>query len=93
MSSNEYTPLIDKCKQMLSDGKTIDDVLKYLRVETNSKVTSIMVVVGLLNISAGEAKLLVHRSEAWNEVRERDEKIHETIYAELDKINEKNRRK
>jgi hypothetical protein len=89
MSSNEIEPLIGSCRQMLQEGKTVEDILKYLRAETGDKVTSGMVVADLLNLSMGQAKLLVHRSEAWDDVRERDEKLHETFISEFEKINKK----
>ena len=91
MAPNEYKPLIDKCKQMFSDGKTTADILKYLREETNSKATSIIVIVDVLNVSASEAKILVHRSEIWDDVRERDEQLHEIFYGELKKVSNKNK--
>ena len=79
MSSSEVEPFIEKCKQMFQAGKTVEDVLKYLRTETGSKIISCMAISDLLNISMGDAKLLVHRSDAWNDVKERDEELHETF--------------
>ena len=86
MSSNDFQQLTNKCKQMLQNGKNIDDVLEYLRAETHSKGDSGIILMDVLNISSREAKLLVHTSKAWRDVKERDEEIHEKFISEIEKI-------
>lgn len=87
MSEIKYEHYIDPCKKMLQDGKTVEDVLEYLRAETNSKVASMATIMYVLNITADEAKLLVHNSKTWEVAKERDEKFHEKLFSALDDMN------
>ena len=89
MPEIEFEHHIDPCKQMLQDGKTVDDILKYLRIETDSKVASMAVLMQVLNITPSEAKVLVHKSEVWEGRRERDEKFHEDVFSALEELNRK----
>jgi hypothetical protein len=43
------------------------------------------VISNLMNMPIGEAKLLVHGSKIWQDVRRRDEEIHEEFYSALEK--------
>lgn len=57
-----------------------EDVLALLRKRSSSKLTSIKIVAQLLDIPISEAKLLIHTSETWKDVRPRDEDfIHEIL--------------
>lgn len=82
----EFERYIEPCKQMLQEGKTIEEILNYLKNETNSKGASIAVLVNGLNIPVEEAKRLVHFSDAWKYVKERDEKFHEDVFSTLDEL-------
>lgn len=86
MTDIEYKQFITPCKQMLREGKTIDEVLRYLRKETNSKVVSGVVLINGLNIPSAEAKRLVHFSEAWRDMKDRDEKFHEDLFSALEEL-------
>lgn len=89
MPDIEYEQYVDPCKQMLLDGKSIENILKYLRTETDSKVASMAVVMQVLNITATEAKVLVHKSGVWEDRRERSEKFHEDVFSALEELNKK----
>lgn len=89
-SSLEYEPYINHCRKMLENGASIEDILQYLRKEINSKVNSIFVVMQLLNISPNESKNLVHFSNVWSDVKERDEDFHEEVFSVLEDIEKKN---
>ncbi|HLO16829.1 MAG TPA: hypothetical protein VK206_18490 [Anaerolineales bacterium] len=86
MTDIEYQQFITPCKQMLQEGKTIEEILKYLRKETNSKVVSGAVLINGLNISSAETKRLIHFSEAWRDVKERDEKFHKDLFSALEEL-------
>jgi len=83
----EFEKYIKPCKQMLRDGKTVEDVLKHLRNETNSKVTSMAVIMDVLDLAPSEAKSLVHKSLVWGDVRERDEKFHKDVITTIEEMN------
>lgn len=90
MSNEEYqkliNSLIEPSKQMIQNGKNIEDVLKYLKTQSNSKIVSIAVITKIINISIGDAKLLVHTSKTWGSVRARDENFHEKIISAIEQI-------
>jgi hypothetical protein len=90
VSSAELEPYIYHCQVMVKDGKDIEDILRYLRKELESKVSSMFVVMQLLNIPPGEAKKLVHFSRTWNDVKERDENFQEEIFSALEALEKKN---
>jgi hypothetical protein len=85
----EYKQYVDPCKQMLQEGKRSDEILKYLRKETNSKVVSAAVLMNGLNLPSAEVKQLIHFSEAWADVKERDKKFHEDLFSRLEEIDKR----
>lgn len=52
-------------------------VLAQLRADGFSPVESIKVTRAVLHVSLGEAKQIVHTSEAWADAREGFEELHE----------------
>jgi hypothetical protein len=55
------------------------DFLSFLRDAGYSKVQSMRILVEELGVDLRQAKELVHKSLAWNDVSHRDEKFHETL--------------
>jgi len=86
---NQVERLIRPSRQMLQDGKSLDDVLEYLKAESKSKMVSILVISKIMDSSVGDAKLLVHKSKAWKDVKQRDEEIHEKLISEIEKMSKK----
>lgn len=86
ISENEIRHLVEACKPLLGEQGDLDSVLKYLKAQTGKKTVSIVVLAQLLNISLDEAKILVHESDAWQDTRQRDEKIEENVVAAIQKI-------
>jgi ribosomal protein L7/L12 len=82
MDKSEVIRLVDICNSLMRNGSDIEDVLAFLKKETKAKISSIMVVSKLLDVSMSEAKLLVHQSKAWQDEKSRDEKLHEEIFSE-----------
>jgi len=72
-------PLLAQCTQMLSDGCNVEAVLRFLKQNGASKVSSIKALADLKAIPLGEAKDIVHFSDTWNDTREHDEKIHDLL--------------
>ncbi len=86
---DDVDKLVAVCAQMLRGDENIEGVLLFLRRNCKNKIASIEVVARLLNISLGEAKLLVHTSETWLDVRERDEAFHQTVATALEQLAKK----
>ena len=71
--------LLTTCKKMLVEGKPVEDVLGYLRTQGCSKTDSIIILTKAKGLSLTEAKRLVHFSNVWADVRDRDEEFHELL--------------
>jgi ribosomal protein L7/L12 len=77
------------CRALRARGFSDEDLMVFLRAEGCSKIDSIAVLREVLDLKLGEAKAFVHLSEAWGDVRERDDAFHETLHQVLmDVINE-----
>lgn len=66
-----------------AEGHRWDEVLSALRAEGRSKNDAIRATVEVLRLSLSAAKHLVHRSEAWLDAREPDERWHDQLVGEL----------
>lgn len=70
---------LEPCRKLLEDGASIDDVLQFLRDAGVDKARS-MVTLNLLSVAElSDAKLVVHYSPVWADVRERDDRFHEQL--------------
>ena len=58
-----------------------DRVLAQLRADGFSPIESMKVTRAVLHVSIGEAKRIVHFSEAWADAREGFEQLHEVAEA------------
>ena len=65
-------PLVVEAKAKSQSGETREDVLVFLRQQTNSKVMSMAVLCKAQDITLQDAKRIVHFSKAWEDVRARD---------------------
>ena len=73
-------PFLPVCRKMLLEGANIEQVLQFLRGSGIDKVRS-TIAMELLEIAPlREAKILVHESETWADVRERDAKFHDELF-------------
>lgn len=61
---------------LLAGGKSVESVLMDLRVDGFSVIDCIRVVMALNSCSLPEAKMLVHRSDAWADLKESHEAAH-----------------
>lgn len=80
--------LLVQCKAMLSEGKTIEDVLAFLREEGCSRVDSIKAVMVLEDKTLSQAKETVHYSKTWEDTRESAEVFHDSL---LDALEQKSK--
>ncbi len=73
----QFDSVISRCREMLVDGAEVDTILRELRDAGCSKVQSIKALVELEQASLAEAKTLVHGSNVWDDVFERDSRFQE----------------
>jgi ribosomal protein L7/L12 len=71
--------LIEACRPMLTSGNNTESVLTFLKESGCSKIESMRVLIELMGLSLGEAKQVVHLSEAWRDTRDRDDSFHESL--------------
>jgi len=71
MSQARSTPASDV------ERKDWDAVLAQLRSDGFSPIESIKVTRAVLQVSLGEAKQIVHNSEAWSDEHDRFEQVHD----------------
>jgi hypothetical protein len=68
---------------MLQEGRSIDEVMVFLRAHGCSKVDCMWALEDFAGMSHVEAKTAVHESEAWATRRANDEALHEQLEREL----------
>lgn len=71
MSDKEAALL--ECRKLIGEGASLEAILGILRTAGYSKVHSIKALVDLGQATLGDAKEIVHKSDTWKDVRERDE--------------------
>jgi hypothetical protein len=76
--------IIEECKNILKNRNT-EEALLFLRRNGFDKIDSIMILVGIGNLSPSEAKKAVHFSETWRDARGEHEEFHRSL---LDSITE-----
>lgn len=64
------------------------EAVAFLRREGFSKIESIYVFVHERGLSLSEAKLVVHTSDTWSDVRDRDDQFHEDLIRVATKLND-----
>jgi len=83
---SDVDKLITKCEQMLKDGKDFESVVQFLRRNRGRKITSIEVIALLLDIPISKAKILIHTTQTWSDVRKRDEMFEHAVIAALERL-------
>jgi hypothetical protein len=76
LAPREIDEILARQRALFGAGKPIEDVLVDLRKEGASVIDCIRGVMSLMSFSLGEAKELVHNSEAWADMRASNEADH-----------------
>jgi hypothetical protein len=80
---SDLTRFRDPMKRMLDNGKSMDEVLAYLRSQGCTKVDCMWALEDYAGLTHGDAKRTVHESNAWADRREPDEALHEQLERDL----------
>jgi hypothetical protein len=78
----KYPELLSIAQEMRAEGCGIEEILEALRERSPSVIQSIKAIRDTLHIPLSEAKLLVHRSRAWSDMRDVFSEVHELAEAE-----------
>jgi hypothetical protein len=72
-------------KGMLGQGNSVDDVISELKTLGLSKMDSMIALEDYGGLPHAEAKLAVHQSSAWSDVRAAAEQLESETLSELEK--------
>jgi hypothetical protein len=72
-------------RDLLAEGKTLDDALAGLRKRGCTKIDSIR-VLNTFGWCSRDAKAAVHLSAAWADVREGDDRLHDSLEEEARRL-------
>ena len=73
------SPFIERCRELLATGASVDDVLGVLRREGESRMASIKLLRELTGMSLRDAKSAVHMSPVWEDLRQEADTFHEQL--------------
>lgn len=73
------TRFIDESQRIRAEGKSDEKILSFLRTQECSKVESMVIFAQAFGLNLGQAKETVHMSQTWADVRERDDRFHDSL--------------
>lgn len=76
---NKDNELTEKLKNMLTESADQESVIKFLRLSNYSKAESIGILKKAFGLSLIEAQDIIHNSQTWSDVKERDAKINNEL--------------
>ena len=79
---SEQNAVLRECREKLARGEKLEEIIRTLRNGGFSKVHSIKALVDLGQADMKEAKRIVHSSQTWADVRERDEEFQRKLEEE-----------
>lgn len=83
---NKDNELTEKLNNMFTESVEQESVIKLLRLSNYSKAESIKILKNALDISYYEAQNIIHNSQTWSDVKERDTKIMNDFFDFLEKL-------
>ncbi|MEH2232291.1 MAG: hypothetical protein V7K71_22140 [Nostoc sp.] len=72
---NKDNELTENLNRMLTESADKESVINFLRLSNYSKAESIGILNKALGICLLEAQDIIHNSQTWSDVKERDAKI------------------
>lgn len=86
ISDDDFHTLLNAARQMLEAGKELETIIRILRQNGCTQVDCIRIVMDLNDSTLEEANSLVHYSKAWEDMRERTEKVHNAFIDCLEEL-------
>ena len=74
---------------VLKDSGDTEALLEVMRRNGCAKIESIKILMRVLQIPLSEAKVAIHNSFVWRDVRDSHEEFHDHLLGELDRTSEK----
>ncbi|MEH2351847.1 hypothetical protein [Nostoc sp.] len=76
---NKDNELTKKLNRMFTESADRESVIKLLRLSNYSKARSIKILKNALVLSILEAQDIIHNSQTWSDVKERDARINNNL--------------
>ena len=76
----------ERCGAMIRQGATIEEVLAQMRREGFSRTNAIAVLGAVNGIPLNEAKLLVHNSSVWADLRQQADDLHKDVESSVNEL-------
>ncbi|WP_448271133.1 hypothetical protein [Nostoc sp. DSM 114160] len=83
---NNDNELTENLNKMLTEPAERESAIKFLRLSNYSKAESIVILKNALGICLLEAQDIIHNSQTWSDVKERDAKIMNEFFDILEKL-------
>ncbi len=85
ITDDQLNLLLERSRQILLASDEMESALQYLRQNGCTKVDSMRVIVKLQDLTLDDAKRIVHFSKTWEDVRKRDEELHDQMLRDFGK--------
>ena len=86
LSNDDFHTLLNAARQMLETSQDLETILRFIRQNGCTQVDCIRIVMDLNDSTLEEANSLVHYSKAWEDMRERTEKVHNAFIDCLEEL-------
>ena len=86
LSNDDFHTLLNAARQMLETGQDLETILRFILQNGCTQVDCIRIVMDLNDSTLEEANSLVHYSKAWEDMRERTEKVHNAFIDCLEEL-------
>jgi ribosomal protein L7/L12 len=86
LQSKEFNEALDRVQQQLLAGSGLEPLLFELRGKGADKIDSIRIVKSAMNVSMGQAKSLVDRSQTWSDRYVDDRAFHSAAREAAEKL-------
>ncbi len=83
LSVNDRLHLAESAKRLLNESNDIESVIAFLQKSGADKIDSILIVREITGREFNDCKALVHLSKAWENTRDRDERLHDLAEAAI----------
>ncbi|HUQ63999.1 MAG TPA: hypothetical protein VM121_09610 [Acidimicrobiales bacterium] len=82
------TDLVTRAQDLWAGGRSWTEILDELRRAGASKIDCVRAAVQILRVPTADAKMLVHYSDVWADVRGADEQFHESLIAAAESVSD-----
>jgi hypothetical protein len=79
MDDATLTGLVERCRELGRQGRSQEEIMAFLRAAGCWKLDSIKAMQAVYGLTLSQAKEAVHLSKTWEDMREADNRLHQTL--------------